>query len=102
MEHRGVEYRIIQGIKRGFWKCARHNAGGSRRCRRLADQQCRDGAGEAHQQDAQLLGQPGRLGKSSSYAASVSYWVVHEGLWRVADWEKAAEITREVEQRAGN
>jgi hypothetical protein len=20
MEHRGVEYRIIQGIKRGFWK----------------------------------------------------------------------------------
>jgi hypothetical protein len=22
MEHRGVEYRIIQGIKRGFWKCS--------------------------------------------------------------------------------
>ena len=21
MEHRGVECRIIQGIKRGFWKC---------------------------------------------------------------------------------
>ncbi len=20
MEHRGIEYRIIQGIKRGFWK----------------------------------------------------------------------------------
>ena len=20
MEHRGVEYRIVQGIKRGFWK----------------------------------------------------------------------------------
>ena len=33
---------------------ARHDAGGggSRRCRRLADQQCREGPGEADQQDA--------------------------------------------------
>jgi hypothetical protein len=28
MEHRGVEYRIIQGIKRGFWKWSVETATG--------------------------------------------------------------------------
>ena len=30
MEYRGVEYRVIQGIKRGFWKWAVDTAAGTR------------------------------------------------------------------------
>ena len=30
MEYRGIEYRVIQGIKRGFWKWSVDTAAGTR------------------------------------------------------------------------
>jgi hypothetical protein len=30
MEYRGIEYRVIQGIKRGFWKWSVESAEGTR------------------------------------------------------------------------